>query len=130
MVVCHVEARRANGIHKLPDAINYLRNNFLWNWFRAIWQTAKNRNLLCGCRCMDLPDYFLQYLASILFIWTIGVGMAEPYLLEEATLCKKLTVLSISKTLLSVLCVIPCVLCGVFFTTKNTRKYTKDTMDF
>ena len=130
MVVCHVEARRANGIHKLPDAIYYLRINFLWNWIRAIWQTAKDRNLLRSCRGMDLPDYFLQYMASILFIWTIGVGMAQPYLLEEATLCKKISALRISKIWLCVLCVLPCVLCGVFFTTKNTRKYTKDTMDF
>jgi len=25
-------------------------------------------------------------------------------------------------------CVLPCVPCGAFFTTRNTRKYTRDTM--
>src|SRR6478736_5772674 len=96
MVVCHVEASWTNGVHQLPDAVYYLRNSFLWNWIRTIWQTAKDRNLLCSCRGMDVPDYFFQHLAPLLFIWTFRVGLAESYLLEETTLCKKLSALNIS----------------------------------
>ena len=56
--------------------------------------------------------------------------MEKPYLLEEATFCKKLSALYVSINVFVSIVYFLVFFVVFFFTTRNTRKYTMDTIDF
>ena len=75
----------ANGLYKLPDAILTGCFIVLWNWIRIFWQAGTSPDLLCSGSYLAASNYLEPYLVTVFPIWSAGMGLAQPDLLEKTT---------------------------------------------
>ena len=74
----------SDGIYQLSDAVIYVQLVFSGLWLWEDWKYGQKRNLSVCVLHLDITNNMESYLDALFQVWSAGMVLAQPYVLEAA----------------------------------------------